>query len=787
MPPSPSSSASPAPAPAILFTQCIQNDFVQLLDKYEPLPNLLHVGYEESKRLLGERVEEGPVHATIRWAYAEPPEKLTIIHIRDWHTPNDPAGAEHLRQFGEHCLVDSRGAEFAFAPAMQERPDHIVNASGLNDFVDTNLTEILEPFRALPKVRVGIMGVWTEAKVTFLTYDLRTRYPNMDIAICSALTASSSRAMHFVALDQLRNVLGAKVFPSVGDFTQFLTGTMPTVAASVHSRLDNKNMEIQSEGEISATDRNILLYLYRDCSRAQFKSLDGGFSGNVVLRTSAVDLMGHTQVPTVVKIGARELIAEERTAFERIQEVLGNNAPSIVDFVELEDRGGIKYRYASMDAGRVRVFQDLYAETEDTGRINRLLDTVFQKQLGRLYEAATLEKLNLLHYYDFQAKYAPGVRRRVEALLGKKAEGELLPFAKDVEIYNVCHFYEQALPELHEYNAAAHYTAFVHGDLNGRNIIVDAQENVWLIDFFHTHKGHVLKDLLKLENDIQYIMTPLENEADLAEACRLTEILIDIDDAGEPPDAGLVETFHSAAIRKAFLTVRHLRSLYANLIRTDRAPYQIHAGLMRYAMHTLSFDESDELQRRWALFAGSLCARRILEYIRSTKLLRVDYLSLEGPGRIGLTILPGRRDRQRNIEEDLNELKRQGVTHVLSLITKDEYEEYGVGELPAALEKKGFTARRFSILDQGVPAAEQMPELLEWIDKLVEGGGNLLIHCVGGLGRSGTIAAAYLRKKYSLSASDAIARVRSARGERAVENRIQEKFVETFATPNKKH
>ncbi len=771
--------------PAILFTQCLQNDFVQLLEKHDPLPNLLHVGYEESRRLLGERVEEGPVHAAVRWAYSQEPERLTIVHIRDWHSPQAPDQAEHLRQFGPHCLQGTRGAEFVFQPAVRAgHPDHVVDASGLNDFVDTRLAEVLEPFRRFDRVRVGITGVWTEAKVTFLAYDLRTRYPNMEIAVCSALTASSSRSMHFIALDQLKNILGAQVFSSVGDFTQFLTGTMPQVAISVHSRLDTGHMDIHSEAPVSETDRKILLYLYRDCSRAEFKSLDGGFSGNVVLRVRSVDVLGHAQVPTVVKIGKRDLIAEERSSFERIQEVLGNNAPSVVDFVELEDRGGIKYRYASMDAGRVRVFQDIYAETDDDARIADILGTVFAKQLGRLYEAATLEKIDLLKYYDFQARYAPGVRRRVEALLGAPVpDQERIELARGVEIYNVCRFYEQELPSLQEYHAASHYTAYIHGDLNGRNIIVDAQENVWLIDFFHTHKGHVIKDLLKFENDVLYIMTPIESEAELREALRLSQILIGVQDAGDPPEAELENQFSSPRIRKAFRTVRLLRSLYANLIQTDRVPYQMHVGLMRYAMHTLSFDESSELQRRWALYSGSLCAERILTYLRSTRTLRVDYLDVPGPGRIGLTILPGRKDRERSLEDDVTEISRQGITHVLSLITPDEYTQYGVQKLPEALSAAGIEARAFPILDQGIPAPEALGEQLAWMDEKVSAGGRLLVHCVGGLGRSGTVAAAFLKNKRGLRAEDAIARVREARGPRAIENSRQEDFVLAYGSP----
>ena len=768
--------------PAILFTQCLQNDFVQLLEKHDPLPNLLHVGYEESRRLLGERVEEGPVHTAIRWAYEQEESKLSIVHIRDWHSADAAEQNEHLRQFGAHCLEGTRGAEFVFENFVRTgRQAHVVNASGLNDFVDTTLSGLLEPFRRFERIRVGIAGVWTEAKVTFLAYDLRTRFPNMDIAVCSALTASSSRSMHFIALDQLKSILGVQVFPSVGDFTQFLTGTTLSAVAAVNSRLDTEHMEIQSEAPASETDRKILRYLYRDCSRAEFKSLDGGFSGNLVLRVRSTDVLGHVQVPTVVKIGPRDLIAEERNSFERIQEVLGNNAPSVVDFVELEDRGGIKYRYASMDAGRVRVFQDLYAESEDVDHLCEMLVTVFGKQLGRLYEAATSEKIDLLRYYDFQAKYAPGVRRRVEALLRHPVGDEgRLAFSPDTEIYNVCLFYEKELLTLAEYNAAAHYTAYVHGDLNGRNIIIDAQENVWLIDFFHTHRGHVLRDLLKFENDLLYIMTPVNSHEELGEALELSRLLISIEDAGAPLDAGFEERFQFPQFRRAFRIVRRLRGFYADLIRTDRSPYQVHVGLMRYAMHTLSFDESSELQRRWALFSGALCAERILDHVRSTRTLRIDYLNLAPPGGIGLTILPGRRDRLRNLEEDVAEIGRQGVTHVLSLISSDEYVEYGVGGLSSVLAAAGIETRRFPILDQGIPSVNALRAELVWMDALLTEGGKLLIHCVGGLGRSGTVAAAFLKTKRGLSAEDAIARVREARGERAIENSRQEDFVRSF-------
>ena len=37
---------------SILITQCLQNDFTKLIGKFESIPNLLHIGYDEARRIL---------------------------------------------------------------------------------------------------------------------------------------------------------------------------------------------------------------------------------------------------------------------------------------------------------------------------------------------------------------------------------------------------------------------------------------------------------------------------------------------------------------------------------------------------------------------------------------------------------------------------------------------------------------------------------------------------------------------------------------------------------------
>ncbi|MCA9797066.1 MAG: isochorismatase family protein, partial [Candidatus Eremiobacteraeota bacterium] len=317
-------------SPALLFCQCLQRDFVAPLARFEALPNRLHVGYSESLRLMGELPLEGPVSRVMSWAYQTPDELLRVFHLRDWHDPDDPEQQAHLERFGPHCLQGTPGAEFAFAaPVDRKAGVCVIDSLSLNDFHHTPLARQLEPFAA-STCRVGIMGVWTEAKVYYLAYELRTRYPRFEVAVCSALTASSSRHHHFQSLDQMRRLLGVRVIDSVGEFVDFLGGKewdAPLLGASqAHPEL--------SGVELASTDDTLVRYLFRDCRRVELKVLDGGFSGNVVLGAQGVDLHGHEQVPHVVKVGPQNLMGQERASFERVQQVLGNNAPQISDFAD---------------------------------------------------------------------------------------------------------------------------------------------------------------------------------------------------------------------------------------------------------------------------------------------------------------------------------------------------------------------------------------------------------------------------------------------------------------------
>lgn len=759
---------------SILITQCLQNDFVKPIGKFDKLPNQLHIGSVESKRLLGEHPEQGMLMNMMNWAYKQ--KELEIIHIRDWHNENDKQQVGHLNQFGLHCIQNTEGAQFVFEKVRKNEGDTIIDASGLNDFVDTALIGLLEKYKG-QSVKVGIIGVWTEAKVSFLAYDVVSRFPEFEVAICGALTASSSTHMHFIALDQLKNILGVKVYPSITEFMGFLSGTFPDLLDYSMEKDFGTHLHFDGDHSFSEEDLSLMKYLYRNSKEVDFNVLDGGFSGNVVLKAAAKDIHGHEEVPTVLKIGPRNPMAQERDSFEKIRDVLGNSAPAIVEYVESENRGGIKYRYASMFDDRVMTFQKYYSASDDFEKIKYFIDVVFKKQLGKFYKAASSERINLLSYYDFKPKYQSSVRKKVTELIGSPGDEETIS-VNGLSVYNICNFYERDLEMIGETYEQNHYCSYLHGDLNGANIIIDAQENVWLIDFFHTHRGHVLKDLIKLENDILYIFTKIENAAEMQEAARLVDLLLNVDDLWDPIP---MVNFSNSTINKALRTISYLRGFYPELIHSDRSPYQLHVALMRYAVHTLSFDECNVWQRKLALYASGCLAKKIKEYLSGTDKLRVDYIDIDTDIRhIGMTLLPGRKDRSRSLDLDIQSIQQEGIGVVFSLLTKDELAEYGVSNLLDAYTSAGLQCHFYSIVDQTVPTKMEMEEMVDRIHRYIANKEKVLIHCVGGVGRTGTAVACYLRKYRGYSAEDAIALVRKFRSPRAVETAIQEDFILNF-------
>ena len=354
----------------------------------------------------------------IQWTRSLTSDAIDLIHIRDWHDPGDPAQREHLQRFGAHCLQGSSGAGLVLGMderAMAAVNERIVDSLTLNDLEGTDLARQLERIRHAhggQPLRVGVVGVWTEAKVSFLLYDLKTRLGIDELATCSALTASASRAQHFNALAQLEKLLGVRCFDSPAEFADWLRPgaalALPHHPAGFEPRIGGAD----AGAALSPRDRAIVAHLFRDSTQVDLEPISGGYSEALVWRATSQDALGHRQAPAVVKLGPNRTIAQERVAFEQVEAVLGNNAPRVRGFADLGDRAGLKYAYAAMGHGQVQTLQAIFASEAATRRIISVVRSAFEDVLGPLYAAARYERMPLFEHYQFSPGLGPAVRKK---------------------------------------------------------------------------------------------------------------------------------------------------------------------------------------------------------------------------------------------------------------------------------------------------------------------------------------------------------------------------------------
>ncbi len=115
---------------------------------------------------------------------------------------------------------------------------------------------------------------------------------------------------------------------------------------------------------------------------------------------------------------------------------------------------------------------------------------------------------------------------------------------------------------------------------------------------------------------------------------------------------------------------------------------------------------------------------------------------------------------------DVPWLREQGVTAILSLTEV-------MPDLP------GFEILRLPVVDMTSPTLEQLHTAVGFMREVVAKGGAVVAHCTAGMGRTGTILAAYLVSE-GLPVDEALRRIRALRPG-SVETPEQEDILATYA------
>lgn len=175
----------------------------------------------------------------------------------------------------------------------------------------------------------------------------------------------------------------------------------------------------------------------------------------------------------------------------------------------------------------------------------------------------------------------------------------------------------------------------------------------------------------------------------------------------------------------------------------------------------------------------------------SDPLLIAPVIPGDNLGRIGITFCPGKKDPDgmdgfwhRDLDLDLDEVRRWGATAVISLIQDHEFDYLQVRGLPEAVRDRHMEWWHLPIPDGRPPGSDferSWRAAGEAIRDRLRTGFDVMIHCKGGVGRAGTIAARLL-VELGERPDDAMRKVRAARTN-AIENRQQECYVECCNRP----
>jgi len=382
--------------------------------------------------------------------------------------------------------------------------------------------------------------------------------------------------------------------------------------------------------------------------------LPGGYGGSITF-VAKMKLENEAQwlpEPFVIKLGVKREMKDEEKKWKRYIERRLFDAPRVMKYETSGDYAGVSYTFAGL-GGEIQNFHS-FCE----GRSHTEIEEVIQNLYGKM-EAwrkgwgegiKEITDINLYDEYHLLHKKRDEIIERIDKIVDRDdpyhqnfyaSPALLVPGLKP----QFC----EDLPQIDEHWCdpvyfmrtwqrrelkVPFYKSVVHGDLHAGNILVELRHRkVWLIDFSHTgnglsqertdealreghqidpDRGHVLRDFCRLEADIKFVLTALENKDDFTKAFLFEKELmargLDLDNLTRRPQRP--EVLRDSRFEKAWECIREIRRLAKKyLCQPDNLrPYYL--SLLHATLPIVYYEQCSEWQKKYALVsAGMLCDR----------------------------------------------------------------------------------------------------------------------------------------------------------------------------------
>ena len=329
-------------------------------------------------------------------------------------------------------------------------------------------------------------------------------------------------------------------------------------------------------------------------TRADLNPLQGGYTGSLLFLANGWKGRSRTE-PMVLKVDNYPQMRREIEGYQEVKDLFGKNVPTFTFPVTLGDSTGVGMELAAME-GRPETLQDSFESAEGEHGISQ-----FMRRLDKALELAA-EKL----YRNTRVSSWVVPYRRFDLHTGQQLEwlrenaGHIMEYIARSKIKETP-LPPESLEKMLRLIASNEdgidsETCLAHGDLNLKNVICDEGDNIWFIDWTHSGQHPVEMDFAKIENDVKFVMSKQFENDDLPRLRRFEEYLLDNRNPAEanrlPKSLKFVKW--DLRFRKILDAVRRIRQVCFSL-KDDSSDWVVYRiALLKYALHTLSFDEQRE-------------------------------------------------------------------------------------------------------------------------------------------------------------------------------------------------
>ncbi|HLF28615.1 MAG TPA: response regulator [Anaerolineae bacterium] len=343
--------------------------------------------------------------------------------------------------------------------------------------------------------------------------------------------------------------------------------------------------------------------LFYSRTRIVLKRVSSGHSRSGVVKVEPFSKDGRDET-VIAKFGDHKEIDREYRNYEAfVKDKIGTRATAVRELRRTPLLGGIIYSFIDTGVEGVVDFTEFY-HSHSSADIHTVLDELFKETCANWYADR-----GMVQYAALSELYRATLRCEHKHLLDA-LEDNFPTFLNQTALTF------RDLPGVHLTNpvyatqgktlSRSTFLCTTHGDLNSGNILIDADGHPWLIDFYRTGPGHILRDCVELETVVKFILL---EEKDLAARWDLEQALVGMS-RFKDADA-LSYTAPNEALAKAFAACRQLRQIARDLVRPndDFSEYEI--GLLYCSLNTQRFYSVPKVNRLHALFAAGLLCEKL--------------------------------------------------------------------------------------------------------------------------------------------------------------------------------